>query len=86
MAEGLACAPPAPAAFPPTRPAAAPGQFLTRVGSSRWAVRNRNPGSTTLTALYVAPRQSQPQTQSKAERSPEQHRAWSGGFLTTAGS
>lgn len=69
-------------AFPPTRLAAAPGQFMTRVGSSRWAMRYWNPGFTTLTVLYAAPRQCQSQTQSHAEHSPEQHRAWSGGLLT----
>jgi hypothetical protein len=54
---------------------------MTRVGSSGSAMKNWNPGFTTLTALYAAPRQCQPQTQSHAERSPEQHRAWSGGLL-----
>lgn len=78
----LVCAPPATRTFPPTRPRAAPGQFMTRLSSSRWAVRNWNPASTTLTALYAALRQCQPQTQSHAEHSPEQHRAWSGGLLT----
>lgn len=42
---------PLPTAFPPTRPAVAPGQFMTRVGSSGSAMRNWNPSHHTYRAL-----------------------------------